>query len=237
MDIFSIHYLEPDTAKEDMAWLRARLAEVGFSGPIWNSEESVQSTSFLDQCRVDYAELDARYHYRNACYELVRKYMENIANGVSRVFYYDLADPWRFKSFDKPRVEQESQMTGSLWDEGQTFKPVGAAYPALALAIDGKPFVERIEKGPLQAFVFGDDKSATAVYYVLFPDYQLYQTSDYLVLPAGTIMDFMGNVTAQSDSQMLRSLPLSRAPVYLTFRGPRAAASLAHLFRRVIGVD
>jgi len=179
---------------------------------------------------VDVAEPEARYHYRNACYELVRKHMENLSNGVSRVFYYELADPWRFKPFDKPRVEKESQLTGSLWDEGQSLKPVGAAYAALALAIDGKPFVERIEKGPLQVFIFGDDKNAMAVQYALFPTYAQHEKLR-LKLPAGAkIMDFMGNVQPAPAG----GLPLSREPVYLLYNGPTAAATLMRLYREAI---
>ena len=229
MDVFSIHYLSPDTAKTDMAWLRARLAEVGFAGPIWNSEESVLSSSFLDQCRADYAEPEARYHYRSACCELVRTYMENLSNGISRVFYYELADPWRFKAPDKPEVAKESPLTTSLWDQGQSFKPLGAAYAALALAIDGKPFVERIERGPLRAFIFGDQISATAVQYASYPLYGQRTSMALKLLGQAKWMDYMGNERPVPLRDWMTTL--SREPIYVTYTGPQAAATLARAYR------
>ncbi|MBU0611677.1 MAG: hypothetical protein KKI08_27615 [Armatimonadetes bacterium] len=246
MDLFSIHYLSPDSAASDMAWLHARLAEVGFSGPIWNTEESVLSSSFLDQCRADAAEPEARYHFRNACYELVRTMMENLSNGVSRVFYYELADPWRMKPSDKPRVYEPSRLTTSLWDEGQMLKPTAAAYAALALAIDGKPFVEKITVRPgvgavtdrdrLEAFIFGDAQTAAAVQYARFPTYAQREELR-LKLPAGfdasklSVMDFMGNERPAAPADGTLVLPLSREPVYLLYTGPDAAAQLARLVR------
>lgn len=230
MDAFSIHYLNPDTAKTDMAWLHEQLASVGFKGPIWNSEESVLTSSFLDQARTDYAEPLARYHYRNACYELVRTYMENLSNGVSRIFYYELADPWRMKGGEKPSAPTPSRLGTSLWDEDWMPRPIAAAYAALALAIDGKPFVQRVDRAPLQAFIFGDAKSATAVHYAMYPSFEKWKSMTLKLPGQGEVMDYMGNEKPVRWQNWLA--PLSREPVYVTYTGPTAAATLVRAYEQ-----
>jgi len=237
MDGFTMHYLEPDIADERVAKLRALLDRYGMTGPLWNSEECVFSTSFLDQCRVGCEEPEARYHFRNACFELVRRYMLNLSNGVQRVFYYDQADPWRFRTYPKPRPQFENgPIGGTMWDEGQAFRPLAAAHAALALAIEGKPFRQRIERGDLRAFVFGDETSATAVHYAAFDSFAR-REEVRLPLPDGlqaehfTVIDVMGNESRPrvEDGRLL--LLLAREPVYLVLTGPDAVGSLAQCYR------
>lgn len=235
MDGFSIHYLEPDCAGEQTDALRRLLDEHGVKGPIWNTEECVPSTSFLDQVRSDYLEPEARYHFRNACYELVRTYMENLANGVRRVFYYEQADPWRTQQFPKPRVLEHSPLGGGMWDEGQMLKPIAAAHAALALAIEGKTFMTRLTRGNLQVFIFEGPQSATAVQYALFASYarresMRLQLSGGLTHADFTAMDFMGNEAAPATDGDGILLPLSREPVYLTYRGRRAGDVLRQMY-------
>lgn len=238
MDAFSIHYLDPGTAAQDLAGLRAMLREVGFRGPIWNTEECVESSSFFDQCRRDYAEPEARYHFRNACYELVRVYMENLAGGVQRIFYYDLADPWRMETFAKPRVFEPAAMTGSLWDEGSMLKPVAAAHAALALAIDGMAFRRRVTQGAREGFVFAtaDGRRATAVIYAMYPSYS--QKSQLtLQLPPEPrperlqVMDFMGNLRPVRAHDGRLQLKLSREPVYILGQGEGARRLLERVLQ------
>jgi hypothetical protein len=232
MDAFSIHYLSPDSAEADMVWLHSQLAAIGFKGPVWNSEESVLTSSFLDQARTDYVEPEARYHYRNACCELVRTYMENLSNGISRVFYYELADPWRQKAGEKPSAAAPSRLGTSLWDEDWMPRPIASAYAALALAIDGKPYVLSIERGLLRVFIFADKGSATAVQYAMYPSVQ--QKAQLTIdLPAGTkLMDFMGNEKPVTPGT--RRLPLSREPLYVTCTGPQPAAKLTAAYSKAI---
>ncbi len=239
MDAFSIHYLDPSTAAAGLRELRAMLSAVGFRGPIWNTEECVESSSFLDQCRRDYAEPEAPYHFRNACYELVRVYMENLAGGVQRVFYYDLADPWRMKTFAKPRVFEPTRLTGSLWDEGSMLKPVAAAHAALALAIDGMVFRRRMRQGAREGFVFAapDGRRAAAVIYATYPTFSQRKRLT-LALPPGKrperlqVMDFMGNVTPVGAEAGSLQLTLSREPVYLLYRGDSAERLLVRIVQQ-----
>jgi len=235
MDGFTIHYLEPDLARDFMPRLRQLLDDHGVSGPIWNSEESVTSTSFLDQIRRDYMEPQARYHFRNACYELVRTYMENIANGVERIFYYDQADPWRFKAFAKPRREGVSPVSGAMWDEGRMFKPIAAAHAALAYGLRGKTYSTRIQSGPLRAFIFDSAQTAVAVQIGLLGDYSQTQSLRVPLTPtmeAGslTVMDFMGNERPAEVRRGNVILPLSREPVYLIYEGVNAGDELGAMY-------
>lgn len=235
MDGFSIHYLEPDYAREIMPKIRALLREYGVTGPVWNSEESVPSTSFLDQLRADYLDSDARYHYRNACHELVRTYMENLANGIDRIFYYDQADPWRFRAFDKPRTEGIRPVNNGMWDEGRMYKPIAAAHAALALVIDGKRYVSRLDRNAMRVFFFEGDDSATAVQYAEFPrhDQRTALALDLSEDLAGrlTVVDFMGNEAPVEKTDGRLKLPLSREPVYLVCKGDGAWNALETIYR------
>jgi len=239
MDAFSIHYLAPDTAVEEMNWLRGLLRQHDLEVPIWDTEASVVSSSFLDQNRTAWMEPEARYHFRNACSELVRMYMENISNGVRRVFYYDLADPWRFKEFPKPRVMSKEQPGNGMWDEGRMLKPIGAACAALAYAIDGQAFKARIAAGPLHVFIFEGKDWATAVQYAMFPRYSIL-SNIHLRLPDGArhedfgIMDFMGNESSASFHGLELICPLSHEPLYLTCHGKNAADVLKRMYTNAV---
>lgn len=225
MDAFSIHYLVPDTAAEDLAWLRTKLIERDINVPIWNTEESVISTSFLDQLRVGLREPEARYHCRNACSELVRTHMENIANGVRRVFYYELADPWRQGEGPKPRKPDGGGRLGtSLWDEGRMPRPMAASYSAMTTAIEGKRFVLAggLVDGSGRAFIFAGKKASVAV--ILGRQRRF---AERIVLrldpPPGVdisdlaLTDFMGNARRLAGDRI--EIPVSREPVYLSFAG------------------
>ncbi|MCX7599023.1 MAG: hypothetical protein N2512_09185 [Armatimonadetes bacterium] len=240
MDGFTYHYLEPDYGPHVMPRLKELLRRHGVTGPLWNSEENVPSTSFFDQCRATHAEPEARYHFRNACFELVRCYMENIAAGAERIFYYELADPWRFRQYDKPRVFAESPINGSMWDEGQMLKPLAAAHAALALAIDGREYRGRLSHGPLQVFLFegtypGAEFSAIAVQYAELPSFaekrELRLSIPERASPADfTAMDFMGNEYHPPVDGRQILLQASREPVYLFCHRHDGAAVLSTMY-------
>jgi len=204
------------------------------AGPIWNSEESVLTTSFFDQLRKDRLETEARYHFRNACFELVRTYMENIAGGVQRVFYYEQADPWRFGEFPKPRVS-ESAVSTTMWDEGRMLRPIAAAHAAMALAIEGRTYRTRVSAGPLRAFIFEGTDGAAAVQYAAFGSFARRETVR-LKLPEGktagdfTVIDFMGNESAPVAEDGRLVLPLAREPAYLVCRGAQGRQLLQALY-------
>jgi len=236
MDGFSVHYVEPEAAVGQLRRLRKLLGDGGQDVPIWNTEASVPSTSFLDQCRQPHLESEARFHYRNACCELVRMYMENIAAGVARLFYYEQADPWRFKTFAKPRPPRKTAVGRGMWDEGRAFKPLAAAHAALAHAIEGKTFRTRVSADDLRAFVFEGKDTSTVVLYAMFPRFSD-RTTLRLKLPPGlaamdlTIIDFMGNESSPVVKDVYVVLPLSRQPVYLVCRKAGAAKMLLEMFK------
>ena len=239
MDVFSIHYLAPETAVDQMAWLHGLLRQRDMDVPVWDTEASVLSSSFLDQNRAAWMEPEARYHFRNACFELVRMYMENISNGVQRVFYYHLADPWRFKEFPKPRVLPKLEFAAGMWDEGRMLKPIGAAHAALAYAIDGRAFRARIDIGPLHAFIFEGKDGATAVQYASFRQFATSSTIR-LTLPEGVkpenlvIMDFMGNESPAHVQGQELTCPLSREPLYLMYRGSGGGDLLKRMYTSAV---
>jgi hypothetical protein len=110
-----------------------------------------------------------------------------------------------------------------MWDEGQAFRPLAAAHAALALAIEGKTFRQRIERGDLQAFIFEGNGSATAVQYATFPSFTR-REEVRLPLPAGakpsdfTTIDVMGNESPANVEDGKLVLLLAREPVYLVCR-------------------
>lgn len=240
MDGCSIHYLEPEMAAEQLGRLRALLKERGMEVPIWNTEASVPTSSFLDQNRLAAMEPEARYHFRNACYELVRMYMENIANGVQRVFHYEQADPWRFQEFAKPRVFPHSPLGVGMWDEGRMLKPIAAAHAAMALVIEGKTYKSRTSVGELRAFFFQGKDTAAAVQYAAFKKFDTC-TTVRLGLPEGAnngdfaVVNFMGNESAPVTDRGHIILPLSREPVYLICRGPNGADVLQRMYACTLG--
>jgi len=235
MDALSIHYAEPDIARDLMPRLRELLDSHGVTGPIWNSEANVPSTSFLDQLRREKMEPEARYHFRNACFELVRMYMENIANGVERVFYYAQVDPWRQQTFPKPRVFDDSPAEGGMWDEGRMLKPIAAAHAALALAVEGKTFRTRISRGGLEVFILEGRDSATAVQYAAF-DSCSRREQVRLPLPEGAdaedfaVIDVMGNESRPTVEDGSIVLLLAREPVYLVCAGEAGGRLLRSVY-------
>lgn len=234
MDILSIHYLEPDLAPTFLPELRRLLDGQGVKAPIWNTEESVLSTSFFDQLRAQHLEPEARHHFRNACFELVRTYMENIAGGVQRVFYYEQADPWRFREFPKPRLSEQA-FSATMWDEGRMLRPIGAAHAAMALAVEGRTYRARVTAGPLRAFIFEGPDGAAAVQYAAFNSFAR-REGVRLKLPDGalpddfTVMDFMGNESAPVVDDGRLVLPLAREPVYLVCRGAHGRQRLQDVY-------
>ncbi len=243
MDGFSIHYITPEAAGEQLAKLRRLLDGRGLKNiPIWNTEASVPSTSFLDQCRVGRMHPEARYHFRNACCELVRMYMENIANGVERVFYYHQADPWRFRQFPKPRAAANPPLGTGMWDEGRMLKPVAAAHAALAYAIEGKKYASRVSSGRRHAFIFEGKSAAAAVHYATFREFSRRETIR-LTMPRGvraadlTVIDFMGNESRPRAKDGAVVLPISCEPVYLICRAKNAAAVLRTMYRAGLRAD
>lgn len=236
MDVFSIHYLDPNTAQEEIIKVRDLLRSYGFTGEIWNTEASVPSTSFLNQVRAENSEKGARYHFRNACYELVRMYMENISAGVKKVFYYHLFDPWRRSTFPKAR-RSSTRIDGGMWDEGRILKPIGVAHAAMVATLGDRRFYKRIDAGALRVFVFKGKRDSVAVQYAEFPSYA--QTIEIrLPIPAkirkGDFAEFdvMGNRSHPEVGGRELSMKLSREPRYLLLTGVDSADELVSMYMK-----
>ena len=239
MDCFSIHYLQPENAEQDMRALRSILKKYSVDVPIWNTEDSVPSTSFLDQVRWGDNEPNARYHFRNACYELVKMYMRNISNGVERIFYYHQFDPWRFGKHNKPRTEV-TRITTGMWDEGQMLKPIAAAHAALMYATQGMRYRTRLNSGEINAYIFENDNSATAVLYAEYRNY--IETRKYSFVLSGVnavdnfkVIDFMGNESILSAASY-DNLAITLEPRYLVYRGEKGGAYLEKILSQAFNL-
>jgi hypothetical protein len=162
-------------------------------------------------------------------------YMENIANGIERVFYYNQVDPWRQKTFPKPRVSEDSPAEGGMCDEGRMLKPIAAAHAALALAVEGKTFRTRISRDDLEVFIFEGQDGATAVQYATFDSFAR-REEIRLPMPAGaqaddlTVIDVMGNELSPTVEDGSLLLLLAREPVYVVCKGHNAAQVLGSLY-------
>lgn len=236
LDAFSVHYLATDEAGVHMERLRRLLQERNLAVPVWNTEASVWSASFLDQVRPDKLPSTARYTSLHACSELVRMYLANLSHGVERVFYYNQADPWRFQSFPKPRTTATGLLNPDMWDEGRMLKPMAAAHAALAGAIDGKRFMGEVRADLAHAFLFAGPDEAVVVQYASGRNRDEPRILR-LPLPAGatarsfTAFDMMGNELPAAGAQGTLVLPFGPEPVYLVCRGANAADLLRAAYR------
>jgi len=148
LDAFSLHaVLGPTTPDEveaqdaALARLRGYLAARGVPVPIWNSETSFPSTSFLDQYRGARREPDRRYHFRHAAEDMVRLYAANAAAGIERTFYY----------FTKRLPDSEyraHRVELNLLDVGGVLKPMGVSYATTARVLAAAKFEKRLVLRP-----------------------------------------------------------------------------------------
>ncbi|HID07844.1 MAG TPA: hypothetical protein EYP10_11945, partial [Armatimonadetes bacterium] len=148
-DALSFHYGLRGTALESevqrferrLAKLRALMRKYGAEKPLWNTEASVHTTSFLDQYRIGYSEPDAHYHFREAAYKLVRMFVVNLANGVKKVFYYDVVWPRRARfaefALRYPVHTRMLEHHGGL-------KPIGVAYATVADVLESADYNCRV---------------------------------------------------------------------------------------------
>jgi len=203
-DVVSFHYAnvrrdaDLDRFAADLAWLREQMRNAGGEKPLWNTEEGVPTTSFLDAYRNGYAEPDAVYHFREAAYRLAKTIVANFANGVEKVFYYDLLRPSR-----EPFIEDAKRhpLRSNLVELGGSLKPVAVAYATLATWLDGTEFREAIRfgaSGRAYAFARGDELIVVA---------WSAEPTAFSVEEPWRVVDLMGNVEEASGE-----LRFDRAP-------------------------
>ena len=238
LDAFSVHGLRGPTTIEEMKRQDAALDRLrgllvraakkkgtrplfpGTPVPIWNSETSFPSTSFLDQYRGAFREPHLRYHYRHAAEDMVRLYASNMAQGVERTFHY----------FTKrlPLSAHGKRPTDlDLLDAGGVLKPMGVAYATTARVLAGARFHQRLTlDGPVWCAIFQRGDDAVAVWWALSGGRSDDRTLPERQPPKGAVfVDLMGN-----ERPAPAALPVSREPRFLVC--PRtSAADLAHLLR------
>lgn len=190
-DALSFHYadirrdVDLDRFAGDIAWLRDQMRLRGDEKPLWNTEEGIFTTSFLDTYRQGYTESGAVYHFREAAYRLVKTYVGNFANGVEKVFYYDLLRPSREPFLSEAK---ERPLGSNLVEIGGSLKPIAVAHATTATWLDETTFSESYRFGGSgRAYVFSRGEERVVVAW----------SGEPLALPlAGSwkVVDVMGNV-------------------------------------------
>lgn len=167
-DAVSFHYADIrrdadlDRFAEDIAWLRDQMRLRGGEKPLWNTEEGISTTSFLDTYREGYTESGAVYHFREAAYRLVKTYVVQFAHGVEKVFYYDLLRPSREPFLSEAK---EHPVGSRLVEIGGSLKPLAVAHATTATWLDETTFSESFRWGDVGwAYVFcrGEERVVVA---------------------------------------------------------------------------
>lgn len=230
-DVISFHYglgglpLESDWERfrHALAQLRALMRRYGEEKPLWNTEAAVYGTSFLDPHRAGYAEPEAPYHFREAAYKLVRMYVANLANGVQKVFYYDVLWPRRRGFIEAAR---RNPVNTRMLELHGGLKPLGVAYATLADLLEGAQWLTRVDLAPnVHAYLFTHGAEHIAVYW---GNYGRQWREAQLSVPARgrwTLIDVMndrppltaGPSPAGTGERLV--LPLSRAPFFVLATG------------------
>lgn len=235
-DVFSFHYgcagvaLEGHRERfvEQLKRLENLMREHGATKPLWNTEAAVFSTSFLDQYREGCAEPDAVYHFREAACALVRMYVQNVACGVQKVFYYDVLWPRRDGFIDG--FLKDPVATGMIELHGG-LKPIGVAYATVADVLDGARFVETIDlSAEVHAYLFQRGSECTAVYWGNFGRQPVQKQLRLRSRGRWELCDVM-NVRQTLPSAGEVNLPLSREPRFVVATGA-TAGDFARAWRR-----
>jgi hypothetical protein len=225
-DVVSFHYSDIrrdddlERFAEDIAWLREQMRNAGEVKPLWNTEEGIFTTSFLDAYRQGYSESNAVYHFREAAYQLVKTYVGNFANGIEKVFYYDLLRPSR-----EPFIEDAMRhpLRPNLIEIGGSLKPVGVAHATTATWLDGASFGEAFRFGESgRAFVFARDSERVIV---------AWSGEPLTVSATGSwrVVDVMGNVGAAGSS-----LYVDRAPRFYVVAGDGSDSAVEAFRQRLV---
>ncbi len=229
-DAFSFHYgyegkplqAEADRFRNGMNTLRALMRQYGTEKPLWNTEATVLSTSFLDPVRARFREADAHYHFREAAFKLVRMYVMNLAEGVQKIFYYDLLWPRR-KGFIESFLNDP--VNGRLLELHGGLKPAGAAYATTAHLLEGARFRQIVRMAPgVEAFLFVRGDEHIAVYWGNFQGVETPPASLF-PQPVGewVLCDVMNNRRPLERRDGRLHLPLSREPFFILASGLSAA--------------
>ena len=223
-DIVSVHYFNGGVPRngprqpqiDSLQRLRRMMRQHGGEKPVWDTEASVSSTSFLDRYRYKAAEPYALHHFREAAYGLVRMYIVEIANGIEKIFYYHIL--WPRRDGWIPEFHENPVMTNMMELHGGV-KPFGVAYATMADILDRARFIERIAlTDDANAYLFDNGTERIAVYWGNFPGPQ-WTEQKLRIRPVGSwqASDVMNVRTPLADAPVVE-LPLTRAPIFIIAR-------------------
>jgi hypothetical protein len=139
------------------------MREHGGEKPIWSTENSITSISFLNTLQGDLSDPGMPYHFRSAAHNVVRLYVTCLSLGIEKAFYYYANRPKQVQwVLDDPA-------NGCLIEPHGSIKPMGVAYATTADLLDGAAFVERIDLAPtVRVYTFQRGDERIAVYWGLF---------------------------------------------------------------------
>lgn len=226
LDVFSIHYLNADTADGDIQRIRALLKRHGFEGPIWNTEMSVPSDSMLrsehSTALNDSVQLGTSY--RGASRELVRNYLANLSNGIEGIFYHHQIEPTRFGKLPLRLRKKQKAASNGFWDSDGYLKPLAVAHSVFVSEIADASYSRKLALGRfLTAYVF---KTRSGLL-VIFLDESI-NSQAQVSITCGSfsreriaqfyLKNVMGQKILVGDSLCGESVPLAGFPLYLYLR-------------------
>ncbi|MBI3920041.1 MAG: hypothetical protein HY318_01390 [Armatimonadetes bacterium] len=239
-DAYSFHYSyegQPfdgslQRFRDEVSHLRALMRQHGGEKPLWNTEATAMSTSFLDQYRVGFDESDAHYHFREAAFKLVRMYVVDLAEGVRKVFYYDLLWPRRdafIEGFHKTPV------SGGLLELHGGLKPTAVAYATTADLLEGAAFRQVVDLAPhASAYVFTRGQEKVVVYWVNSGHRPTLKRMTLRARGKWTLCDVMNNRTVMNPNKGLMRTPLSREPFFMLVSGISTSDIITSLKKAVV---
>lgn len=159
----AIHPMDAQEMEGHLAAFRELMRKHGGEKPIWSTENTIMSTSFLDPLRRGYEDADMPYHFRQAANNMVRLYVTSLANGFEKIFYYYASRPKSVAQvLDNP-------VNGCLLEPHGCVKPMGVAYATTADLLDGARPVGRIALDPrVRVYLFERNGQQIAVTWGLF---------------------------------------------------------------------
>lgn len=236
MDVFSFHYGESSSA--DAADQQRFASDLQYIKPgktikpLWNSEASATSASFL--APYGYPGLNSAVQPLEAAGSLLRLYANQLALGVERIFLYYSTSENRDAG-----AMARAPIGTTLLDVASAPKPDAIAYAMAAELLSGKIFGATVDRnggpsgvlpGVLQAHIFRDNSTggATSGDIVVVVETRLGRDPRVLELQLGAtafakdLVDVMGNHTALGTGAT--TVGFGRVPSYIFIAGSTGAS-------------
>jgi hypothetical protein len=212
MDVISFHHYSPHRQSpeecspplsEAMEDLRAAMREEGRELPIWNTEGGIVRPGTAYRTAIEPGS-SGRVSAKDGADYLVRAYVENLAAGVERYFYY---------SMQSSNLIHRNDYT-SLLEYDRSPRPAMLAYGIMVSILAGADYVGRVEM-PDDVIAHGFEKEGTQIVVLWRPE----DTSREFLLPftkgkSFRIRDMMGNMMRLPRREGAFKVPIGRSPVY-----------------------